>query len=118
MAPPTDLAGVVRRFYQALSARDIDTVEQMSSDDDGAVAIGTDPDEWWEGGREITAVLRRYLVEAQLTIEPGQPRIGQTGEVAWFADRPTFATPEGREIACRLTGVLRREDGEWRIGVP
>jgi ketosteroid isomerase-like protein len=110
-----DLADVVGRFYEAFNARDIDMVERMSSDDEGAIAIGTDPDEWWEGGREIKAVLREYLGQARLTLKPGQPRIGQTGDVAWFADQPAFVTPDGHEIPCRLTGVLRREAGEWRI---
>ena len=115
MTQTNDLAAVVRRYYDAYTARDIDAVEQMSSDDQGAVAIGTDPDEWWEGGRTIKAALRDYLADAQLTIKPGQPRIGQTGDVAWFADRPALVTPDGHEIPCRLTGVLRREAGQWRI---
>jgi ketosteroid isomerase-like protein len=112
---PNDLAAVVQRFDDAYTARDIDAVEQMSSDDQGAVASGTDPDEWWEGGRNIKAALRAYLADAQLTIRPGRPRTGQTGDVAWFADRPAFVTPDRHEIPCRLTGVLRREAGEWRI---
>jgi ketosteroid isomerase-like protein len=125
MTEPTELADVVQRFYQAFAARDIDAIEHMSSDDPSAVAIGTDPDEWLEGGPQIKAALREQLADAQLTIKPGNPRIGQAGDIGWFADRPAFVTADGHEIPCRLTGVWRREDKEWKllqshtsIGVP
>jgi hypothetical protein len=87
----------------------------MSSDDPAAVAIGTDPAEWWEGGPEIKAVLREQLQSGGPTVKPGKPRIGQAGDVGWFADRPAFVMADGREIPCRLTGVLRRENGEWKL---
>ena len=112
MTGPGELGEVIGRFYEAFAARDVEAVERMSSDDPGAVAIGTDPDEWWEGGPAIKAVLREQLQTGDLTIRPGNPRIGQAGDAGWFADRPTFVTPDGQEIPCRLTGVLRREDGE------
>ncbi len=115
MTQPSELADVIRRFYEAFATRDIDAVERMGSDDEGAVAIGTDPDEWWEGGRVIKAQLREQLEGAELTVKPGNPRIGQTGDVGWFADRPAFVTPDGHEIPCRLTGILRREHGEWKL---
>jgi ketosteroid isomerase-like protein len=112
-------------LYEAFASRDLDAIERMSSDDEGAVAIGTDPDEWWEGGRAIKAQLREQLAGGHMTVEAGNPRIGQAGEVGWFADRPAFVTPDGQKIPCRLTGVLRREGGEWKlvqshasIGVP
>ncbi|HSD81874.1 MAG TPA: nuclear transport factor 2 family protein [Solirubrobacteraceae bacterium] len=115
MTQASDVAGVIRRFYEAIAAGDIDAVERLSSDDDGAVAIGTDPEEWWEGGRTIKAALREYVAEAQHRIKPGRPRIGRSGDVAWFADRPALVMAGGQEVPCRLTGVLRHEDGEWRI---
>jgi ketosteroid isomerase-like protein len=110
-----DLADVVRRYYDAFATGDVDAVEQMSSDDERAIAIGTDPDEWWQGGREIKAQLRNQLTQGQLTVKPGHPRIAQAGDVGWFADRPAFVMPDGQEIPCRLTGVLRLEGGEWKV---
>ena len=125
MTEPDELADVIQRFYQAFASSDIEALERMSSDDEGAVGIGTDPDEWWVGGRDIKAAMREQLADAQLTIRPGSPEIGQAGDVGWFADRPVFLTADRREIPCRLTGVLRREGGEWKlvqshtsIGVP
>ena len=125
MSRPSDVADVVRAFYDAYAARDIDAIERMSSDDENAVAIGTDPNEWWTGGQNIKEAMREQLAAGELGLKPGDPNIGQAGDVAWFADRPAFVLPGGEEIPCRLTGVLRREDGEWKlvqshcsIGVP
>jgi ketosteroid isomerase-like protein len=112
---PNELADAVRRYYDALATGDPETIERISSDDEGAIAIGTDPDEWWEGAREIKAQLREQLTEGQLTIKPGHPRIAQAGDVGWFADQPALVMPGGQQVPCRLTGVLRLERGEWKV---
>jgi hypothetical protein len=97
----------------------------MTSGDEGAVAIGTDHDERWQGRSEIKAQLREQFAAGQMRVNPGNPRIDQTGDVPWFADRPAFVTPHGHDTPFRVTDVLRREGDEWKliqshasIGVP
>jgi len=115
MSQPSDVADAVRAFYDAFAARDIDAIERMTSEDEGAVAIGTDPDEWWTGGQRIMDAIREQLSSGEVSIKPGDPQIGQADDVAWFADQPAFVLPGGEAIPCRLTGVLRREAGEWKV---
>jgi ketosteroid isomerase-like protein len=50
-----------------------------------------------------------------LRLEAGEdPRGYEEGSMGWVADRPRLAMPDGT-ISTRLTGVLRREEGEWRL---
>jgi hypothetical protein len=101
MTQPSELADVVQRLYEAFATGDVDAIERMTSDDEGAVAVGTDPDERWEGGSEIKAQLREQFAGGQMRVKPGNPRIDQAGDVGWFADRPAFVTPDGHDIPFR-----------------
>lgn len=115
MTTSNEAADTVRSFYEVMAAGDAEAITRMYSDDARAVLIGSDPGEWWEGGAQIKSALREQLDGGGLSVRTGAPRVVQTGDVAWFADRPVFVTPDGQEFACRLTGVLHREEGEWRI---
>ena len=115
MTQPSELADVVQRLYEAFATGDVDAIERMTSDDEGTVAIGTDPDEWSEDGSEIKAQLREQFAGGQMRAKPGNPRIDQAGDVGWFADRPAFVTADGHDIPFRVTGVWRREGDEWKL---
>jgi ketosteroid isomerase-like protein len=115
MTRSNEAADVVRAFYEMMATGDTEAIDRMCSDDAGAIMIGTDPDEWWEGGAQIKSALRQQLEGGGLSVRAGDPRVVQTGDVAWFADRPVFVMPDGQEVACRLTGVLHREQGEWKL---
>ena len=45
---------------------------------------------------------------------PRNPKAFTEGTVGWAADRPTFVVG-GKEIPLRLTLVLHREGGEWKV---
>ena len=50
-----------------------------------------------------------------LRLEAGEePRGYEEGPMGWVADRPMAVLPEGA-ISTRLTGVVRREEGEWKV---
>jgi ketosteroid isomerase-like protein len=125
MTQPSELADVVQRLHEAFATGDVDAIKRMTSDDEGAVAIGTDHDEWREGRNEIKAHLRKQFAAGQMRVNPDNPRIDQAGDVRWFADRPALVTPHGHDTPFHVTGVSRREGDEWKliqshasIGVP
>lgn len=37
------------------------------------------------------------------------------GDIGWFADRSLFNLADGTDIPFRHTGVLHKEDGEWKF---
>ena len=47
-------------------------------------------------------------------LEPGDPVAWEEGDVAWAADRPSFAVGDTR-APIRLTAVMLKEDGDWKI---
>jgi hypothetical protein len=91
MTQPSELADVVQRLYEAFATGDVDAIERMTSDDEGAVAVGTDPDERWEGGSEIKAQLREQFAGGQMRVKPGNPRIDHR-----LVRRPTRVRHTGR----------------------
>jgi adenylate cyclase len=48
-------------------------------------------------------------------VTPGDLRAFECGEVGWVVDRPTFRLAGGQQFDTRITLVLHREDGTWRI---
>ncbi len=118
MEPSTELKSVVLRFYAAISSGDAAAVERMMSRENGTLAIGTDPNEWWEGFATITKMYRTQLQEMSgIIVVAGDPQAYTEGSVGWVVDRAKFKLPNGAEVPFRLTVVLRREDSEWKVAL-
>ncbi len=105
----------VLRFYDGFSAPDAERAavfeEVVSREHDGLV-IGTAPEEWVEGRDAMKA---RYGMEG-VRLEAGHDLVGyEQGSVGWVADRPRFVLPDGSTIDTRMTAVLLKEDGQWRL---
>jgi hypothetical protein len=49
MEQSDELRDLMLRFYEAVNAGDLSLVERHVSRQEGAVFVGTDPNEWWEG---------------------------------------------------------------------
>jgi hypothetical protein len=49
MNPSVELKNAVLRFYESMTSGDVSAVERLFSRQSGVLAIGTDPNEWWEG---------------------------------------------------------------------
>jgi len=111
-----ELIALVERMYAAQAAGDVDWVARLLSTSDGALTIGTDAAEWWEGAQ----IRDRWL--AQLAAGIGEARMTATrlraheeGDVGWVADEPRIELPDGTALTMRATAVFHREDGEWRL---
>ena len=113
------------QFTTAMEARDAETVDRLLSDDEHALAIGTDPEEWLQGGASIKAAMRDALAGGELHTRVDEVLVDAQGDVGWAAGRGVLLFTNGMEIPFRSTGVWRREAGEWKllqghgsIGVP
>jgi adenylate cyclase len=111
-----ELIALVERMYAAQAAGDVDWLATHLSTAEGALTIGTDPAEWWEGAQ----VRDRWL--AQMAAGTGEARLTATrlrafeqGDVGWVADEPRIELPDGTALTMRATAVFHREDGEWRL---
>lgn len=112
-----ELRDLMLRIYQALSSGDADFFDQLASRQDGLVAIGTDPTEWWADYGSFVRALRAQLQEmgGGFPITPGDPQAHREGSVGWAADQPTFNLPESPAIPLRLTMVFHQEAGSWKV---
>lgn len=103
------------RFYDALADGDVSFLDRHISTAAEVRGIGTDPEEWWAGGR-LVAVWKQQIeaMGGSMPLAPGDPEAYSEGSVGWVADRPMLKTPDG-DVQLRFTAVFRREDGEWKI---
>jgi hypothetical protein len=116
MNPSHELKNTMLRFYESMTAGDASAVERLFSRQSGVLAIGTDPNEWWEGHETIARILKTQLREmGRIQIKAGVPTAFVEGMVGWAADRPTFRLPDGQAVPFRATAVFQKENGEWKI---
>ena len=114
-----ELRNLTLRFYEAAATGDLSFFDEHVSRQEGAVFIGTDPNEWWEGleaFREAMRAQSEALEGGGLQIVAGQLQAYSEGNVGWVIDRDaSFGLPDGTEIPFRNTVVFRWEDGEWKL---
>ncbi len=106
------------RFYEVFPAGDLEGFAQViAQQDEGIVVIGTDPAQWTEGREQWLAAREAVIREMEgLRFEAGEEPHGyEEGSMGWVADRPSIVMADGTAIPARLTGVVRQEEGEWRL---
>jgi adenylate cyclase len=112
-----ELRDLMLRFYDALNSGDVGFFDRHFSREADTRAIGTDPEEWWSGQR-VAEVFKEQIeaMGGSMRVSAGDPEAFAEGSVGWVADRAaTFALPDGGSLSLRFTGVLHREDGDWRF---
>jgi len=116
MSDAENVKSFIERFYQQIAEADGSVLDSVLSHDDGALMIGTDPNEWWSGFETIRRVWGAQLAEMQgFKIVSGSLVASAEGDVGWFADTPKLILPDGGEAPFRITGVVRRENGDWKL---
>jgi hypothetical protein len=105
-----DVREAMLRFCDRLSASDVGSFDELVSRE-AALIIGTAPGEWIEDRDRM-----KFGFEAEgVRLEPDDPRGYEEGPMGWVVDDPTFVFPDGSSFRTRLTAVMRREDGRWKI---
>lgn len=114
-AESRDLSTLLQAIYQAWMTGG-HTLLEFFSDAREVLLIGTDSDEWVEGGRLAKAAFARQLDEmGAVTIRPGNMKAVIRGDMGWIADTPCFAFAQGETVNLRITAVAAREGFHWRI---
>lgn len=109
-----EIRKLLDELIEAQNSGDAPRLRTMLSERPDAVHIGTDAEEWWTsnqlvddvaavgGGDDVRAVADDIDVHVQ-------------GDIAWVEGRGRFTRADGVERAVRKTGVLVREDGQWKV---
>ena len=109
----------VTSYFDALVARDAETLIEMMLPAAHYVKIGTDADEVVEGGAGIAAYYRNHVASTEdFSITFIQLDVQERGEVAWFYTRQIWklkwqGTPEA--FVMRMTGVLEKTEESWKF---
>lgn len=111
------VADGMRGFYERFSKGDPDEFAAGIADVPGVSVIGTAPGEGHKGHEDWTATYRAMMGgEMKGTrLEGKEPRGWAEGSLGFGVDEATFVLPDGGTLPTRLTGVLREEDGVWKI---
>jgi SnoaL-like domain len=64
---------------------------------------------------EQSAEVRDALLRFYDRLSAGEPVGYEEGSLGWVVDEPTFFFPDGSAMQTRLTAVLHREDGTWKL---
>lgn len=107
------------RCYEVFSSGDIEaSTRLLTQEEEVALGIGTDPDEWADTRTEFTALLKGWMTEPRVVIRleaSEELRCFEEGSVGWVVDRPTFVLADGGRVSTRMTAVMRQEEGEWKL---
>jgi len=120
-----EVKATLQQLYTASANADIETIDQLFSDDTGTLILGSDPTEvivGHEAAVQFWAGLFQFL-KAQgypnngglKMVSAGGPiQVDSAGSVAWVADMAEFQFAGGN-TPFRLTAVMHREQGKWKI---
>jgi hypothetical protein len=97
-------------FCEGVSNKRVDEFYDIVSAEANLV-IGTTP------GENVTdRSAMRFGFEAEgITIRSREAHRYEEGSLGWVVDQPRFGFPDGSGMDCRVTAILRNENGTWRL---
>lgn len=115
MKPSRELRDLMLGFLADV-AEGSDAYVELLSASEHASMIGTDPEEFWVGGREIRALARVQQQEMGPTIlKVDKVYAFEEGTVGWAFTRGTFGPEDNPGPMVRLTYLFHREDDGWKV---
>jgi ketosteroid isomerase-like protein len=119
----------VQAYFDALVARDAETLIAMMLPAAHYVKIGTDAGEIVEGEEGIAAYYRNHVASTEdFSITFINLDVQEREDIAWFFTRQLWKLKwqgTAEEFVMRMTGVLERIDESWKfaqihasIGIP
>jgi ketosteroid isomerase-like protein len=106
------IRAVLDRAIDAMNAGDADGLRACVSERTDGVVIGTDPGEWGSSQQMADDV---GDADGGVTAHNDHMDVHMLGDVAWVEGRAHFTNPAGSECPARVTSVLVREQGDWKI---
>ena len=103
----------IGEMIDAQNAGDAERLRSLLADRPDAVHIGTDAGEWWTSKELLDDVAAAGDGDVQAVADDLHVHV--QGDVAWVEGRGRFTNREGGERPVRITGVLVRDRGRWRM---
>ena len=100
------------QMLDAMNAGDAERLRSLLSERADAVHIGSDPGEW-STSNEFADDVAGSTNDVMLLADDIGTHV--QGEVAWAEGRGRFRDSSGNQRPFRMTGVLVREDGRWKV---
>jgi hypothetical protein len=115
MTPSPEVRDLISSAYEVLTTGE-GHPEELFADEEGVLAIGSDPEEWWNGSERIAAAFRAQGEALRGSrVENSDPIAYAEGDVGWVSDRPTMVMPDGTPVSFRITATAVRTGGTWRF---
>ena len=111
MKVSNDVKNAMLGFYSGVTNKEVERFDDLVSKD-ATLIFGTAP------GENVTerAGMRFGFEMEGLSLKAGKNPAGyEEGTMGWAVDEPTFGFPDGSKLHIRLTIVMRKEDGKWKI---
>lgn len=117
MEKAPELVQLVDDWFAAATRGDSSLVARHVSGSEFARLVGSDPDEWLQGGDAIATFLRGEVEGGggEVTFTPSATEAFASGDVGWAATKLTIAMPDGRRVTPRWTAVFECHDGVWQF---
>jgi ketosteroid isomerase-like protein len=107
-----EVEAVVRRWLAAKQAGDADGIGELLSLYPGALAIGTDVEEWWPGAEAFAGA---HTATGPFAASVELVEAHREGPAAWAAVRAIIETGQPGGFPVRLTLVLVQAGDGWKI---
>ena len=111
MQQSAEVRDAMLHYYERLSASDLTSFDELVSQDPATLIIGTAPGEWIT---EREGLRHGFEIEG-VRFEDKVPIAYEEGSLGWVVDQPTLFFPDGSAIQTRLTVIMHREEGRWKL---
>ena len=101
-------------LIEAQNSGDAPRLRTMLSERPDAVHIGTDAGEWWTSGQLVADVAAAGGGD-EIRVVADDIDVHIQGDIAWVEGRGRFTHADGAERPVRMTAVLVREGGHWKL---
>ncbi len=115
-----EIETAVRTIYDAFQELNAGKLDENFTHTDEHTAFGTDEDEFFYGWEEYKSVHEtQFRAVKSFRFTSTDMRAFEYGDTGWFSDRAHWEieTKAGEKVdtTVRITGVLLRQQGKWRI---
>ena len=115
MERSSEIEELVADWFAAASRGDASVVDRYVTADPSVRVVGSDPNEWIQGGELVAEFLRGEVAGAGGDVyTPSETEGYREGDVGWAATNLTITLPDGKRIQPRWTAVFVHQDG-WKF---
>jgi ketosteroid isomerase-like protein len=109
-----EIRKLLDELIEAQNSGDAPLLRTMLSERPDAIHIGTDAEEWWTSGQLVDAVAAAGSGD-DIRAVADDIDVHVQGDIAWVEGHGRFTRADGAERPVRMTGVLVREGGQWKL---